>query len=57
MVQIGAEFVPALRKAFGNFTYSYELSEYKQEYCLYSYKDSIEEIENSGEELLIERLM
>ena len=52
---IGAKMSPAIRKAFGNFTYDLKLSEYKQEYRLYDYLDSIKEIESSGEDLIVER--
>lgn len=57
VAQLGARLVPALRKAFGNFTYDMHLSQYKTEYRLYSYDESIKEIEESDEELLVERLM
>ena len=57
MAQLGARFVPALRKAFGNFTYDIQLSQYKKEYRLYSYEESIHEIESSDEELLVVKLM
>lgn len=57
VAQLGAKFVPALRKAFGNFTYDMQLSQYEQEYRLYSYEESIHEIESSDEELLVEKLM
>ncbi len=57
LAKMGAKLVPALRKAFGNFVYDATISEYKEEYRIYSYEASIEEIENSNEELLVEKLM
>lgn len=57
VVQLGAKVLPAIRKAFGNFTYDYTLSEYSQEYRIYTYKESIHEIETSDEKLLVEKLM
>ena len=55
VVKIGAKFLPALKKAFGNFTYDQSISAYKQEYRLFSYEESIREIESSGEELFVEK--
>ena len=55
IVRAGAKMKPALRKAFGNFAYDQVISEYKQEYRLYSYEESIKEIESSDEELLVEK--
>ena len=53
--KLGAKIFPALRKAFGNFVYDQSMSEYKQEYRLYNYEESIKEIESSNEKLLVER--
>lgn len=55
VMKLGAKMVPALKKAFGNFAYDQSLSEYKQEYRLFSYEESIKEIESSGEELFVEK--
>ena len=55
VAKLGAKIVPALRKAFGNFIYDLRISEYKQEYRLYTYEESIKEIESSDEELLVEK--
>lgn len=54
-VKLGAKMVPALKKAFGNFAYDQSMSEYKQEYRLFSYEESIMEIESSSEELFVEK--
>ena len=54
-VKLGAKLVPALKKAFGNFAYDDKLSEYPQEYRIYSYEDSIKEIESSEEKLFVEK--
>lgn len=56
-VQLGVKMIPVLRKAFGNFTYDLEISEYKEEYRLFSYEESIHEIESSEEDLLVEKMM
>jgi len=55
--QIGAKIFPVLKKAFSNFTYDSKLSEYKEEYRIYSYQESIHEIENSADELLVEKMV
>ena len=55
VVKFGARIIPALKKAFGNFVYDQSISEYKQEYRLYTYKESIKEIESSDEELFVEK--
>ena len=55
VVKLGAKAVPALKKAFGNFAYDQNMSEYKQEYRLYSYEESIKEIESSDEQLFVEK--
>ena len=54
-VRLGAKKIPVLKKAFGNFTYDQKMGEYKQEYRLFSYEDSIKEIESSEEELYVEK--
>ena len=54
-VKAAAKFLPALKKAFGNFVYDQKISVYKQEYRLYSYEESIREIESSEEGLLVEK--
>ena len=54
-VKIGAKLIPSLRKAFGSFCYDQKISEYKQEYRLFTYEESIKEIETSGEELFVEK--
>ena len=54
-VKLGAKRVPALKKAFGNFSYDQSISQYKQEYRLFSYEESIREIESSDEELFVEK--
>lgn len=57
LFKIIAKFSPAIDKAFGSFAYEKELSEYKENYRIVSYKDSIEEIEKESDSLLIEKLM
>ncbi len=55
IIKLGAKMIPALKKAFGNFAYDQGISEYKQEYRLYTYEESIKEIESSDEELFVEK--
>jgi len=38
-----------VNKAFGNLSYDMELSEYKEDYCIYSLEESIKLTENTGE--------
>ena len=54
-IKLGAKMIPALKKAFGNFSYDQSISEYKQEYRLFSYEESIQEIESSEEALFVEK--
>ena len=54
-IKLGAKMVPALKKAFGNFSYDQSISVYKQEYRLFSYEESIQEIESSEEALFVEK--
>lgn len=54
-VKFGAKIIPAIKKAFGNFAYNQSLSKYKQEYRLYTYEESIKEIESSEEKLFVEK--
>ena len=54
-VKQAARMFPSVKKAFGNFTYDKKISEYKQEYRLFSYEESIKEIESSDEELFVEK--
>lgn len=54
-VKLLAGKVAALRKAFGNFAYDQSLSQYKEEYRIYTYEQSIEEIESSEEALFVEK--
>lgn len=56
-VKLGMKIMPAARKALGNFVYDQSISEYKQEYRLYSYKESIKEIETSDQMLEVGKLM
>ena len=57
VMQIGAVLFPSVRKAFGNFVYEKKMSEYRIDYRLYSYEESLMEIETCNEELIIEKLM
>ena len=53
--RLGTKLFPVMKKVFGNFTFDQRLSEYKQEYRLYTYEESIKEIESSSEELYVEK--
>ena len=55
--KIMAKFLPAVDKAFGSFAYDMKLSEYKENYRIVSYTDSIKEIEKESDSLLVEKLM
>lgn len=52
-----AKFSPTVDKAFGSFVYDMKLSEYKENYCIVNYTDSIREIEKESDSLSVEKLM
>jgi len=55
LLKIGGILFPPIRKAFGSFAYDMKLSEYKENYRVYSYEESINEIESSEESLVVEK--
>ena len=44
LIKLASLILKKLKKAFGNMTYSKEVSVYKNEYCLYSLEESLEDM-------------
>ncbi|MBE7046073.1 MAG: NAD-dependent epimerase/dehydratase family protein [Ruminococcaceae bacterium] len=48
-IKLMSHITGLVNKAFGNLSYDMELSEYKEDYCIYSLEESIKLTENTGE--------
>jgi len=44
LIKLASLVIKKLKKAFGNMTYSKEVSKYKNEYCLYSLEESLKDM-------------